>query len=71
MENIIICMFAAIKITNAYVHIDDRPMLSNNLYIKGCLDCNVGALHMSIPAEPSLFQDEVQAFNCRAVQVAQ
>ena len=40
-----------------------RPMLSINLYIKDCLDCTVGAFHVSIPAEPSLFQYEVQVFN--------
>ena len=33
-----------------------RPTLSINLYVKGCLDCTVGAFHMSIPVEPSLFQ---------------
>ena len=38
-------------------------MLSNNLYVKGCLDCTVGAFRVSIPAEPSLFQYEVQVFN--------
>ena len=40
-----------------------RPTLSINLYIKGCLDCTIGAFHMSIPAEPFLFQYEVQVFN--------
>ena len=35
-----------------------RPTLSINLYIKGCLDCTVGALHVSIPAEPSLTFNE-------------
>ena len=40
-----------------------RPTLSINLYVKGCLDCTVGAFHMSIPAEPSLFQYDVQVFN--------
>ena len=30
-----------------------RPMLSLNLYVKGCLDCTIGAFHMSIPVEPS------------------
>ena len=40
-----------------------RPTLSINLYVKGCLDCTVGAFHMSIPVEPSLFQYEVQIFN--------
>ena len=33
-----------------------RPTLSINRYVIGCLDCTVGAFHMSIPAEPSLFQ---------------
>ena len=33
-----------------------RPMLSLNLYVKGCLDCTIGAFNMSIPAEPSLFR---------------
>ena len=37
--------------------------LSINLYIKGCLDCTVGAFHMSILEESSLFQYEVQVFN--------
>ena len=27
-------------------------MLSIKLYVKGCLDCTVGAFHLSIPAEP-------------------
>ena len=40
-----------------------RPTLSINLYVKGCLDCTVGAFHMSIPVEPSLFQYEIQVFN--------
>ena len=31
-----------------------RPTLSINLYVKGCLDCTVGAFHVSIPGEPSL-----------------
>ena len=31
-----------------------RPMLSINLYVKGCLDCTIGAFHMSIPLESSL-----------------
>ena len=29
------------------------PLLSINLYVKGCLDYTVGVFHMSIPAEPS------------------
>ena len=40
-----------------------RPMLSINLYVKGCLDCTIGAFHMSIPAEPFLLQNEVQILN--------
>ena len=28
-----------------------RPTLSINQYVRGCLDCTVGAFHMSIPAE--------------------
>ena len=40
-----------------------RPRISFNLYVQGCLDCTVGAFHVSIPAEPSLFQYEVQVFN--------
>ena len=28
-----------------------RPTLSINLYVKGCLDCTIGAFHMSIPSE--------------------
>ena len=31
-----------------------RPTLSINLYVKGCLDCTIGAFHMSIPAVFSL-----------------
>ena len=31
-----------------------RPTLSINLYVKGCLDCTIGAFHMSIPSESSL-----------------
>ena len=27
-----------------------RPTLSINLYVKGCLDCIIGAFHMSIPS---------------------
>ena len=46
-----------------------RPTLSITLYVKGCLDCTVGAFHMSIPAEPSLFQYEVQVFNSLKYQV--
>ena len=30
-----------------------RSTLSLNLYVKSCLDCTIGAFHMSIPAEPS------------------
>ena len=37
-----------------------RPTLSLNLYVKGCLDCTIGAFHMSIPGEPSLLKNEVQ-----------
>ena len=38
-----------------------RPTLSINLYVKGCLDCTIGAFHMSIPSmsipsESSLLQ---------------
>ena len=33
-----------------------RPMLSINLYVKGCLDCTIGAFHMSIQIKPSLLQ---------------
>ena len=42
-----------------------RPMLSINLYVKGCLDCTIGAFHMSIPAKPSLLQNEVQLLNAK------
>ena len=31
-----------------------NPMLSINLNVKGCLDCTIGAFHVSIPVEPSL-----------------
>ena len=37
------------------------PMLSINLYVKGCLDCTVGAFHMSIASESSLLQNEVRS----------
>ena len=37
-----------------------EPMLSINLYVTGCLYCTTGAFHMSIPAEPSLLQNEIQ-----------
>ena len=37
-----------------------RPTLSINLYVKGCLDCTIGAFHMSISSESSLLQNEVQ-----------
>ena len=40
-----------------------RPTLSINLYVKGCLDCTVGAFYMSIPAEPSLFQYHISYIN--------
>ena len=33
-----------------------RPTLSINLYVKGCLDCTIGAFHMSIPSESSSFR---------------
>ena len=35
-----------------------KPMLSINLYVTGCLDCTIGAFHMSIPVEPSFLQNE-------------
>ena len=38
-------------------------MLSINLYVKGCLNCTIGAFYMSIPAEPFLLQNEVQILN--------
>ena len=38
---------------------------SINLYVKGCLDCTIGAFHMSIPSESSLFQNEVQSLNAK------
>ena len=38
-----------------------RPTLSINLYVKGCLDCTVGAFHMSIPSESFLLQNEVRS----------
>ena len=40
-----------------------RPTLSINLYVKGCLHCTVGGFHVSISAESSLFQHEVQVVN--------
>ena len=30
-----------------------RPTFSINQYVKGCLDCTIGAFHMSIPSESS------------------
>ena len=42
-----------------------RPLLSINLYVKGCLDCTIGAFHMSIP--PSDWGLDPQ---CQAAQVA-
>ena len=49
-----------------------RPMLSINLYVKGCLDGTTGAFYMSIPWKSSLLQNEVQicliialSFRCR------
>ena len=38
---------------------------SLSLYVKGCLDCTTGAFHMSIPAEPSLLQNEVQILSAK------
>ena len=40
-----------------------RSTLSINLYVKGSLDCTIGAFHMSIPAEPFLLQNDVQILN--------
>ena len=42
-----------------------RPMLSINLYVKGCLDCTIGTFHISIPVEASLLQNEVQILNAK------
>ena len=42
-----------------------RPTLSINLYVKGCLDCTIGAFHMSILSESSLLQTEVQILNAK------
>ena len=42
-----------------------KPTLSLSLYVKGCLDSTIGAFHMSIPAEPSLLQNEVQILNAK------
>ena len=42
-----------------------RPTLSINLYVRGCLDCTDWVFHVSILAEPSLFQYEVQVFNAQ------
>ena len=46
-----------------------RPTLSINLYVKGCLDCTIGAFHMSIPSvfSPSEWGPDPQ---CQAAQVA-
>ena len=40
-------------------------MLYIILYVTGWLYCTVGALHVSIAAEPSLLQDEVQVLNAK------
>ena len=42
-----------------------RPTLTNNLYVKGCLDCTIGAFQMSIQVELSLLQNEVQILNTK------
>ena len=42
-----------------------RPTLSINLYVEGCLDCNIGTFHMSIPVAPSLLQNEVQILKAK------
>ena len=42
-----------------------RPTFSINLYVTGRLDCTIRAFHVSMPAEPSLPQDEVQVFNAK------
>ena len=39
------------------------PMISINLYVKGCLDCTIGVSH--IPTEPSLLQNEIQILNAK------
>ena len=40
-------------------------MLSILLYVKGCLDCTIEAFNISIPAESSLLQNEVQILNAK------
>ena len=40
-----------------------RPTLSTNLYVKGCLDCSIGAFH-TIPAEP--YQRSLLSFRMRS-----
>ena len=42
-----------------------KPMLSINLFVKGCLDCTIEAFHMFVPVEPSLLQNEVQILNAK------
>ena len=42
-----------------------RLTLSINLYVKGCLNCTIGAFHISIPSESSLLQNEVQILNAK------
>ena len=42
-----------------------RPTLSINLYVKGCLDCTIGAFHIFTPAELSLLQNTVQILNAK------
>ena len=45
-----------------------RPRLSINLYVKSCLDCTIGAFHMSVPWEPS--SEWGPGPQCQAMQVA-
>ena len=41
------------------------PMLSNILYVKGCLDCSVGAFHVLIPVERSMCPYQRSIFSFR------
>ena len=43
-----------------------RLTLSINLYVKGCLNCTIGAFHISISSEFSLLQNEVQILNAKS-----
>ena len=55
----------SLSVSCFHVNGPPRPTLSVNLYVKGCPDCTIRAFHMSIPAEPTLLQNEVQILNAK------